>query len=351
MNFLRATELYEEWLGARIRLIPKDLDLKHQRMRRDPFEFLRSTFYRWAQIWRDVCGDAVKGPAVLSVGDLHVENFGTWRDAEGRLVWGINDFDEAFPLPYTADLIRLATSARFAPLSCSPKDGCATILEGYTDAVKAGGRPFILAERHDELREMASARLHQPVNFWDKLVDLPPDDRVPSSARKALARSMPDKDLETTVVHRVAGLGSLGRERFTALARWAGGRIAREAKTLAPSAGVFASGRDDRHNYHQDLLDRALRCPDPFVRIEKRWVVRRLAPDCSRIELGALPKERHELLLLRAMGWETANVHLGTARPRALKVALEKRKRGWLNRAAQEMERAVLADFKDYSTR
>jgi hypothetical protein len=76
MNFLRATELYEEWLGARIRLIPKDLDLKHQRMRRDPFEFLRSTFYRWAQIWRDVCGDAVKGPAVLSVGDLHVENFG-----------------------------------------------------------------------------------------------------------------------------------------------------------------------------------------------------------------------------------------------------------------------------------
>ena len=35
------------------------------------------------------------GALELSVGDLHVENFGTWRDSEGRLIWGINDFDEA----------------------------------------------------------------------------------------------------------------------------------------------------------------------------------------------------------------------------------------------------------------
>src|SRR5260370_32652719 len=49
---------------------------------------------------------------VLAVGDLHVENFGTWRDAEGRLTWGVNDFDEAYPLPYTIDLARLATSVR-----------------------------------------------------------------------------------------------------------------------------------------------------------------------------------------------------------------------------------------------
>ena len=53
-------------------------------------------------------------PQVLGVGDLHVENFGTWRDAESRLVWGINDFDEACCLPYTHDLVRLAASARFA---------------------------------------------------------------------------------------------------------------------------------------------------------------------------------------------------------------------------------------------
>jgi uncharacterized protein (DUF2252 family) len=51
-----------------------------------PFIFLRGTFYRWIQPWPDVCGSLLDAPKVLSVSDLHVENFGTWRDLEGRLV-------------------------------------------------------------------------------------------------------------------------------------------------------------------------------------------------------------------------------------------------------------------------
>src|SRR5205823_13444764 len=43
---------------------------------------------------------------VPSCGDAHLENFGTWRDAEGRLVWGVNDLDEAATLPFAADLVR-----------------------------------------------------------------------------------------------------------------------------------------------------------------------------------------------------------------------------------------------------
>ena len=101
----------------------------------------------------------------------------------------------------------------------------------------------------------------------------------------------------------------------------------------------------------QDILDRAVRCPDPFVRLQKRWIVRRLAPDCSRIELSALPAERDILRLLHAMGWETANVHLGTLAPRVLLADLKKRKKGWLLRAARQMEKSVLADFADYSAR
>ena len=54
-------------------------------------------------------------PRVLSVGDLHLENFGTWRDADGRLAWGVNDFDEAAVMPYVLDLVRLATSIQLAP--------------------------------------------------------------------------------------------------------------------------------------------------------------------------------------------------------------------------------------------
>ena len=51
---------------------------------------------------------------MLAVGDLHVENFGTWRNVEGRPVWGINDFDEACEQAWISDLVRLATSAMLA---------------------------------------------------------------------------------------------------------------------------------------------------------------------------------------------------------------------------------------------
>ena len=104
MNIQQATERYEAWLTSRRPLILADLELKHQRMAESPLLFLRATFYRWIQLWPEVCPDLATAPAILSVGDLHVENFGTWRDAEGRLIWGVNDFDEAYPMPYTPEV-------------------------------------------------------------------------------------------------------------------------------------------------------------------------------------------------------------------------------------------------------
>ena len=149
--------------------------------------------------------------------------------------------------------------------------------------------------------------------------------------------------------HRVAGLGSLGRQRYVALAEWRGGSVAREAKALAPSACVWAEkGKGTRADPYQEMLDRAVRCRDPFVRLQKRWIVRRLAPDCSRIELSALPKERDEIRLLHAMGWETANVHLGTGKAKTLLADLKKRPQGWLLKAAHAMEKAVQEDFQEY---
>jgi uncharacterized protein (DUF2252 family) len=43
-------------------------------------------------------------------GDLHAENFGTYMDADGRLVFNVNDFDEAYVGPFTWDLKRFAAS-------------------------------------------------------------------------------------------------------------------------------------------------------------------------------------------------------------------------------------------------
>jgi hypothetical protein len=351
MKIAKATSKYEAWLARRLKIIDPDLQFKHEQMRSAVFPFLRATYYRWAQIWADVCGTAAIAPKVLAVGDLHVENFGTWRDVEGRLIWGINDFDETWQLPYTNDLIRLATSALLAEIECDAKAGIAALLKGYLDGLEAGGRPIALAEHHPALRAMATARLKDPELFWEKLHALPElEEDVPAGATKAIARWMPQSGLHWRVVHRVAGLGSLGRQRFVALAEWHGGSIAREAKALAPSACWWAEqGEGTAPIHYQEILDRSVRCLDPFVHVRQKWIVRRLAPDCSRIELNQLPRERDETRLLHAMGWETANVHLGSAKARVLLADLKKRPQGWLLAAARAMEKAVRADFEDYN--
>ncbi|MGA2382835.1 MAG: DUF2252 family protein [Gemmatimonadales bacterium] len=353
MRIAKATAQYEAWLGERLALVAPDLRLKHERMRQDRFPFLRATYYRWAQRWPELCPELAGAVRVLAVGDLHVENFGTWRDAEGRLVWGINDFDEAWRLPFTHDLVRLATSAILAiaegHLAIDDAAAAEAILEGYRAGLGAGGRPFVLAESHETLRVMATHRLHEPGSFWEKLEKLPTvRGRVPAGARRALDRMLPERNLPIRIVHRIAGLGSLGRQRFVAIADWHGGSVAREAKALAPSACCWAEGGRSAKIRYQDVLDASVRCRDPFVRLQKKWIVRRLAPDCSRIELAALPDERDELRLLHAMGWETANVHLGSAAGRKLAASLAARRKGWLERAARVMKDAVTEDWEDW---
>jgi hypothetical protein len=350
VKFSKSTAKYEAWLGRRLRLIPDDLALKHAEMASAAFPFLRATYYRWAQIWPEICAEAARAPTVLAVGDLHVENFGTWRDADGRLVWGINDFDETWRLPYTNDLVRLTTSALIGGMACEPKEAEDAILAGYAEGLAVGGRPFVLAEQHTALHHLATARLKEPARFWEALTGLKELGEVmPAGAEKAIARVMPQKGLTWKVVHRRAGLGSLGRQRYVALAEWAGGLVAREAKALAPSAAFWAEqGKGTAPILYEDLIESAVRCRDPYVKVRKRWVVRRLAPDCSRIELSALPRERDELHLLRAMGFETANVHLGSIAPARLQHDLKKRGSGWLLHAAREMEKAVRADHHAY---
>ena len=354
MKIQKATSRYEEWLAQELTIIQPDLTLKHQQMAEAVFPFLRATYYRWAQIWPEVCGDLAAAPEVLGVGDLHVENFGTWRDSEGRLIWGINDFDEAWRLPYTNDLVRLAASALMAVsgnhLAIDMKDAARAMLEGYSESLAGGGRAFVLAEHHAALREMAVHRLKEVGSFWEKLEKWPAvKGKIPAGAAKGISRLLPLPDLPRRHVHRVAGLGSLGRQRFVALAEWHGGRIAREAKAMAPSACWWAGGsKGSPRVRYQEVLDTAVHCHDPYVRLKGQWIVRRLAPDCSRIELSALPKERDEIRLLHAMGFETANVHLGSQKARAIQADLKKRGNGWLFPAGEEMVKAVTRDWEEW---
>lgn len=345
MDIGEATQSYEHWLARHTRVVTADLRLKHQRMAASALHFLRGTFYRWAQQWPDECPDLAGAPRVLAVGDLHVENFGTWRDAEGRLVWGINDVDEAWRMPYTNDLTRLATSALLATrarrLALSAREACDAIMEGYRRALELGGRPFVLAEHHGWLREIALGELRDPAKFWARLDALPTArGAVPIGVLRA---ALPDRRLAVRVVSRPAGVGSLGRRRFVALATAQGARLAREAKALVPSAMAWATGARVP-SLCATILQRAVRDPDPFFSVRGRWIVRRLSPDCSRIDLADLARERDEWRLLRAMGLETANVHLGSAAPIA--ADLRRRRPRWLEHAAQAMARLVEKDWR-----
>src|SRR5260370_9953528 len=110
-DIVESTRSFERWLRGHIHLRQHELDYKHEMMAADTFSFLRATFYRWAEQAPQALPELAEGVRVLAVGDLHVENYGTWRDSEGRLVWGVSHFGEACPMTFTFDLFRLAASA------------------------------------------------------------------------------------------------------------------------------------------------------------------------------------------------------------------------------------------------
>lgn len=357
MRIKRATKEYESWLAAHTRLIPADLALKHKRMAQGKeiglFVFFRATFYRWVQVWPKLCPELLQAPAVLAVGDLHVENFGTWRNAEERLVWGVNDLDEAAMLPYTADLVRLATSADLAirayDLDVSRRDACDSILSGYAEGLRAGGNPYILDDAHDWLRRLTTGDQRQQEQWWRELLDLPVvQEPIPTSALGVLNHLMPEPSPPYHIVHREAGVGSLGRQRWTAIARWHDKWIVREVKALVPSAYQWAAQREVTEPLVDALLGRAVRSPDPYVRVEEGWISRRLASDSRRIDLDMLFNRRAERLLY-AMGQETANMHLGSpAATQAVLLDFASRPARWLHDAVQTMTKVLADDWKDW---
>jgi hypothetical protein len=350
MNFIKATRSYERWLAEQLpRVARADLNVKHRLMTDSFFAFFRGTFYRWAQFWPDTCRPLAKAHEVYAVGDLHVENFGTWRDAEGRLVWGINDFDEAFPMAWTIDLTRLLSSV---PIACNegglklPMERAAALLvDSYRRGLQAGGKPFVLAEEQTPLREMARDRLRDPEKFWRHLELQRAVRSVPRNARKALLAALPNCGENARFAHRVAGVGSLGHERYIAIALHKGARIAREAKSRAPSACVWA-GQRGKKDYYSRLMKKSVRCPDPFLKLTEGWVVRRLSPDCCRLELSELPKRWDEEALLTAMGWEIANIHLASGNPRTILRQLKKFPASVFHRAANAMLDLLRKDWK-----
>ena len=373
-SILKATASYEAWLMEHMGEAGdlNAFDAKHRLMKEGEFPFFRATFYRWAQRWKEEAEELATDPTprLLSIGDVHVENFGTWRDDEGRLVWGANDFDEASELAWTSDLVRLATSALLAAESntvpMTPQEICGRISSGYRRQMEAGkqARPFILAEENPELVTLMNAARKDPAVFWDKLRTKKTAlaSEVPPSAQAALISALP-KDISDKVEWREInpaasppGMGSIGRRRYYAVAHWGGAWMAREAKALAPSANAWALGDSSGSIHIGTLLDNAVRSPDPWFEWRGDWLVRRLAPDAvkanfSDVDSPALDK-RTAKKLFDAMGAETANIHLGGGKTAEILQDFGSRtgnNEDWLWDAAKKWRNKLRNDFTQYA--
>lgn len=175
--------------------------------------------------------------------------------------------------------------------------------------------------------------------------------RLPRDVESHLRKLLPDRSLPCEKKRRMSGSGSLGHTHLVLLGRWHGCYVAREAKELTPSACVWVRGKsaEGQRTRYGKILDRAVRVPDPFVRPYDCWLLRRLAPDCSRIELASIPGSRDEDRLLYSVGWETANFHFGTPRAiPAIKRDLAKCPANWLHKAAKAMLRATERDWREW---
>ena len=73
--------------------------------------------------------------AIWIHGDLHVENFGTYLNSDGRLVFDVNDFDEAYIGHFTWDLQRFAaTLALLGWQKALPEDDVRPLIGRYVRA-------------------------------------------------------------------------------------------------------------------------------------------------------------------------------------------------------------------------
>jgi uncharacterized protein (DUF2252 family) len=100
--------------GESMALDPAAFRRKFRKMAATPFAFYRgsaSVFY--ADLTGDFADDRFLNPRTSRVwihGDLHAENFGTYMNGSGQLVFNVNDFDEAYVGPFSWDLKRFVAS-------------------------------------------------------------------------------------------------------------------------------------------------------------------------------------------------------------------------------------------------
>lgn len=354
-DIVESTRHYEKWLRKLTPVVEKDFQIKHRAMSISALAFLRATFYRWTEVWPRECPDLAEAPMALCAGEVNIEAFGTWLDPEGRVAWGLTTFDEAYPLPYPSDLVRLAASlfvsADYLAARTDLNQVCRMMSKAYSETLIRGGSPYVLGARHAWLSSLVRLRQRAPQQYWRKFLALPRATSIPSEVREALERSLP-MDAPFDILTRVAGLGSLGRPKYVGIADWMGGPLASQARYIPVPAGAWAAGHESNvRTYHNTVLETARHTPNLRSGVWKGLYVVRIGPDIARVEPTSLLRKKEVTRLMEACATEVANIHLGT--PGAAAKIVEHLKglpKSWLENAAKAMAKRNSADFKAWRT-
>ena len=268
---------------------------KFRKMASSAFAFYRgSACLYYADVARD--GDPFahgEGSRVWIQGDLHAANFGTYMNSEGRLVFDVNDFDEAYVGPFTWDVHRLAASLALLGYEKALSDdeitemiqvvarSYAAQVERFATAEHTGSFALTLANTEGTLLEiLQSARLKTRVALLDELTTIEDYDRrfriggnvqaLDVAAREAVQAAF-DRYLETIpagklqkkinyrvkdiVAVRGVGIGSAGLPSFNLLVEGRTEALENDIVIYMKQANVAAPSRvidDDRiHGYFQ----------------------------------------------------------------------------------------------------
>ncbi|MGN6141384.1 MAG: DUF2252 family protein [Ralstonia sp.] len=223
---------------------PERLTRKLDAIAADPFSFFRGTNNLYAASLADAAllHDA---PRTLVCGDLHLENFGSFKGDNGLVYFDMNDFDEALAAPFTVDLVRVLSSLQVASFSWKLADEdahnlCRRFLDTYAAALVDGKPRWV--ERatatgivRNLLRGLRkrnrAAYLADRTERSGNRVTLRIDGRRTLRASKEEARRARrileaygqqgngQRFIAIDVARRIAGTGSLGLERYSVLAR------------------------------------------------------------------------------------------------------------------------------------
>jgi uncharacterized protein (DUF2252 family) len=376
---------------------PERLALKYRAMRADPFVFLRGTCHLFYERLPAIERFA-STPLAWVCGDMHLENFGSYKGDNRLVYFDINDFDEAALAPVGWELVRFATSILVgAPaLSASRTDALALtqgFVDAYAKALSQGKARW--AERDTTqglVRELFDGlRGRQRSDFLDKrterrgahrVLKLDGQKALPASEKQreqvmafmrefAQTQADPGFYKPLDVARRIAGTGSLGMERYVVLVKGKGApdghylldlKRAPASSLVAPLKGIKVAQPRWKTEAHRivELQRRLQAVPMAFlhpVMLGKRaCVLRALQPSEDRVALGRQGQSLGDVRqVIRTMAQLIASAQLRSSGRQGSAIADELiafgQRRKWkkaLIGAAQECEAQARRDWRSY---